>query len=141
MHIHTTTIAAQRGLGTAQLSEIELLGEKIQDIAVRDFKQSAIAVGLIRKNIPAFLHGFIQWQLVLVPRIFQKKCTACEECVDICPVQAFTGARFNPSEPRTARFNAHLCSDYSKKRKEKIGEGLCGLCVYICPHGKSGRNE
>jgi uncharacterized Fe-S center protein len=61
------------------------VGEKIQDVVVKDFKQSAIAVGLIHKKIPAFLHGFIQWQLVLIPRIVQKKCTKCQECVNICP--------------------------------------------------------
>ena len=88
MQIHTTTIAAQRGLGTARIAEMELLGEKIPDIEAKDFKQSAIAVGLIRKNIPAFLHGFIQWQLVLIPSVLPKKCTACEECVDICPTKA-----------------------------------------------------
>ncbi len=88
MQVRTTAFASQRELGTARLEEMELLGEKIQDIEVKDFKQSAIAVGLIRKNIPAFLHGFIQWQLVLSPRVLQKKCAACEECVDICPTGA-----------------------------------------------------
>jgi uncharacterized protein (DUF362 family) len=60
MQVPTTIDAAQRELGTAQMAEIEILGEKIQDVAVKDFKQSAIAVGLINKKIPAFLHGFIQ---------------------------------------------------------------------------------
>ncbi len=88
LQIPTTIDASQRGLGTAQMKEIEIRGEKIQDVAVKDFKKSAIAIGLIQKKIPAFLHGFIQWQLVLIPRVLQKKCTACRECVDICPKEA-----------------------------------------------------
>jgi len=68
-----------------------------------------------------------------------EKCYDCIECVEICPVKAFTGAKFNPSEPREVRFNAKLCRDYTEKRKEKLGEGLCGLCVYICPYGKSSK--
>lgn len=69
------------------------------------------------------------------------KCYDCTKCVDICPVKAFTGARFNPSEPREARFKAHLCRNYSEKRREKLGEGICGLCVYICPYGRSSKNR
>jgi epoxyqueuosine reductase len=65
-----------------------------------------------------------------------ENCKDCRACIDICPVKAFTGASFNPSEPRETRFNAHLCDAYMKKRREELGEDLCGLCVYICPHGR-----
>jgi len=61
-------------------------------------------------------------------------CSECDECVKICPVTAFTGAPFNPLEPREVRFNAHLCNDYMEQRAGPLGkEGLCGLCVYVCP--------
>lgn len=63
------------------------------------------------------------------------RCGECRECVDKCPSKAIIGVPFNPSEPRDARFNAHLCHEYSEKREREIGEGLCGLCVYICPYG------
>jgi uncharacterized protein (DUF362 family)/Pyruvate/2-oxoacid:ferredoxin oxidoreductase delta subunit len=88
MQVLTTIHAAQRGLGIAKLQEIEVLGENIQDTEIKDFKQSAIAEGLIKKFVPAFLHGFIQWQLVLIPKVLSKKCTACEECAKICPTGA-----------------------------------------------------
>ncbi|MGQ9469601.1 MAG: 4Fe-4S double cluster binding domain-containing protein [Nitrososphaerales archaeon] len=67
------------------------------------------------------------------------KCNDCRACIDICPVKAFTGASFNPSEPRESRFNAHLCNSYSKEIKEKLGEELWGLCVYACPYAQSKR--
>ena len=61
-------------------------------------------------------------------------CGVCDACVRICPVMAFTGVYFNPSEPREVRFNAYLCYSYMAKRAGPFGEeGLCGLCVYICP--------
>jgi epoxyqueuosine reductase QueG len=67
-----------------------------------------------------------------------EKCNDCRKCMSICPAKAFTGASFNPSEPREVRFNAHSCRSYRKKREEKLGEGfLCGLCVYVCPYGRS----
>jgi epoxyqueuosine reductase QueG len=63
-------------------------------------------------------------------------CKDCSACVDICPAKAFTGVTFNPSEPREIRFNAVLCNNYVKKMQRNLGESLCGLCVYICPHGR-----
>ena len=64
-------------------------------------------------------------------------CEDCRKCVDVCPVNAFTGVSFNLSEPRDVRFRAHLCRDYTQRRAQLLGEGICGLCVYICPHGAS----
>ena len=63
-------------------------------------------------------------------------CKDCIECIRICPVHAFTGKSFDPSDKREARYNARLCDEYFYKRKDKFGEGLCGLCVYICPYGR-----
>jgi epoxyqueuosine reductase len=66
------------------------------------------------------------------------QCGDCRECVDICPVHAFTGRAFDPAEPREARYDAHKCKQYTDGRQQRIGEGLCGLCVYACPHGRRG---
>lgn len=65
-----------------------------------------------------------------------EQCGKCDQCVKICPVQAFTGTAFKDSEPREARYNAHLCAQYIDKRQAIIGDGLCGLCVNACPYGK-----
>lgn len=66
-------------------------------------------------------------------------CGDCRRCVEACPVKAITGRPFNPKEPRDLRLRAHLCSDYSERRARLIGEGLCGLCVHVCPYGWRGR--
>jgi epoxyqueuosine reductase len=63
------------------------------------------------------------------------RCGDCRKCVEVCPVGAFAGVTFDPSQPRDVRFRAYLCKDYSDRRARFLGEGLCGLCVYICPYG------
>lgn len=63
-------------------------------------------------------------------------CGDCTECVDICPVSAFTGRLFREDEPREARYDARKCEAYFN-RMEKDGKmAVCGMCLYICPHGK-----
>lgn len=64
-------------------------------------------------------------------------CGDCRQCVDACPVNAFTGRAFNPAEPRETRFDARKCEDYVAAMTTKTGcYFLCGLCVAACPHGK-----
>jgi epoxyqueuosine reductase len=63
-------------------------------------------------------------------------CADCTDCVDICPVSAFTGEPFHENEPREVRYDAKKCERYIKKLEKKEPLAVCGLCVYICPHGK-----
>jgi epoxyqueuosine reductase len=67
----------------------------------------------------------------------EARCGDCQECVEICPPGAFTGQPFRPEEPREARFDAHKCERYFDEMKESTGLAVCGLCLYVCPHGKS----
>jgi epoxyqueuosine reductase len=69
----------------------------------------------------------------------ETRCGQCRECVDICPIKAFTGQPFRPQEPRAARFDAGKCDGYFSKMREKDAEtAVCGLCLYVCPFGKKG---
>lgn len=85
MNIYTTNDAHERGLGIGEIEKIEIAGEDIRDVEVRDFKHSAVAIGLMRRKIPSFLYAHIQSQLTLIPEVTMDKCTACMECINICP--------------------------------------------------------
>lgn len=57
-----------------------------------------------------------------------KKCGKCQKCVDNCPVKAFRGVEFRPSDPVEIRFNTRTCADYRRNSS-------CGMCVAKCPIG------
>ena len=86
----------------------------------------------------------VRWATVLTDapleptgRPSEEKCGECTECVTICPVQAFTGRPFHPSEPREARYDAAKCDRYFDSLKKVDAESaVCGLCLYICPVGR-----
>jgi epoxyqueuosine reductase len=65
----------------------------------------------------------------------EQKCGDCMECVNICPVHAYTGRNYVEGEPREVRFDARKCESYISAGSGKP-EKACGLCVYACPHGR-----
>jgi epoxyqueuosine reductase len=67
----------------------------------------------------------------------EERCGTCQKCVEICPVQAFTGRSFREQESREVRYDASKCDRYFEKMKEKKpGLEVCGLCLYVCPYGR-----
>jgi epoxyqueuosine reductase QueG len=64
------------------------------------------------------------------------RCGDCQKCTEICPVQAISGRSFDQDEPRQVRFNAPKCDSYRSGVKSATGYPTCGLCLFICPHGK-----
>ncbi|HVO78132.1 MAG TPA: 4Fe-4S double cluster binding domain-containing protein, partial [Methanomassiliicoccales archaeon] len=66
----------------------------------------------------------------------EQRCGDCHECVDACPVKAFTGRNFVETEPRESRFDARACERYFDQMESEGKVPVCGLCLYSCPHGK-----
>jgi epoxyqueuosine reductase len=86
----------------------------------------------------------VRWATVLTDaplpasgKKIKNRCGTCQQCVEICPVHAFSGAAFNPLEPREKRYDAGMCENYFTSMREKDKESaVCGMCLYICPFGK-----
>lgn len=74
--------------------------------------------------------------LAITGERLDERCGACVQCVEICPVRAFTGRAFRDDEPREARYDAGKCDRYFAKMREKDAQAaVCGLCLYVCPYG------
>ncbi|NIO49664.1 MAG: DUF362 domain-containing protein [Candidatus Aminicenantes bacterium] len=126
MNIFTTQNAHERGLGIGKIEKIEIAGEDISGVEVRNFKHSAVAAGFIKRKIPSFLHGFVQSQLTLAPRIVMNKCTLCVECVNICPKGA---ARFDGDSvwiDRGRCIHCMCCHEVCRFQAIKLGQRPLG---------------
>ena len=88
--VNTTRFAAARGLGIADLSRIEVLGEWVESVAVADFRLPAAASGAVMKRVPRALGRFGASQVSPQPHVKKKDCTACGQCVKACPTGAVT---------------------------------------------------
>ncbi len=66
----------------------------------------------------------------------EEKCGGCTACVDICPVSAFTGRNYCVEDPREVRYDARKCERYFDEMKANGKMAVCGMCLYVCPHGR-----
>jgi epoxyqueuosine reductase QueG len=71
----------------------------------------------------------------------EPQCGKCTACVDICPKHAFSGRMFSPDEPRELRFDAAACDRYFKEMEKEKGVAVCGLCLWVCPHGRKAKKQ
>lgn len=111
------TKAEQKKLGTTNLENVEILGEKIEDV-FHEFKRPkrrSISVPL-----PRWLSNYIG-DTIFKPTVkFNSKCKLCNTCWSNCPTGAIT---------RPNLFKKVTTPKWNKKKC--IG---CYCCVELCPH-------
>jgi len=86
--VETTRFASERGLGVADLDRIEIVGERIADAAVPDFKLPATVARRFLRRVPPFASALGARWLSPWPRVVRSRCTGCRECARICPTGA-----------------------------------------------------
>ncbi|GAI58779.1 unnamed protein product, partial [marine sediment metagenome] len=75
MDIHTTRYSDERGLGIGNLQNIEVIGERIDDVMVADFKPPAGVTNALARRMPRVLPRFILDQLSIKPSVIEHRCT------------------------------------------------------------------
>jgi ferredoxin len=88
--IYTTKHATGRRLGIGSLQDIEILGERLEDVTVSDFKLPAGVTSVLTRKVPRHLARRLLSHLSVRPRIVASNCTGCYECENVCPVSAIS---------------------------------------------------
>ncbi len=103
MDIHTTRYSDERGLGIGNLENIEVIGERIDDVTVPDFKPPTSAIDTLSRKLPRGLPRFILRQFSIKPSVIEHRCSGCSECKKICPVGAISVGG------KTAKIDDSMC--------------------------------
>lgn len=84
--------AYERELGTADIKNINVVGEEISKVSVPDFKKpSSSAQDFASKYIPNFLLAkMFDNSCTSVSTIYEPNCTRCYECIKNCPSKAMS---------------------------------------------------
>ncbi len=116
MNVFTTRYSDERGLGVGNLRNIEVVGERMGDVAIHDFRLPASSTNVLVGRVPRFLSRFLLGQMSIKPRIIERQCTGCFECERVCPAAAIS------ISGKTVRINQGICIQ-------------CMCCHEVCRFG------
>ena len=71
----------------------------------------------------------------------ESNCGSCKICVNACPAKAIEGKLWTFGAKREDIYDADKCHEYLKIQEKRVGETICGICVAVCPYGKSKKRE
>lgn len=84
--VPTVERSIARGLCPADYRELTLVGDRLEDFAVPDFKAPAVKlVNPLRGNVPAFMRHFVNRWGQPYPEFLHEKCIRCGDCARSCP--------------------------------------------------------
>jgi uncharacterized protein (DUF362 family)/Pyruvate/2-oxoacid:ferredoxin oxidoreductase delta subunit len=109
--IDTCRLAAERGLGTADPADIELVGDDHEELAIEPFRKPRSD---LTRLVPTPLVHLLRRFIYTRPRIIAARCTNCGTCVRHCPTDALI------ADQPTPRFEPSRCVS-------------CLCCHELCP--------
>lgn len=115
LHVPVLSIAAERGLGTVNEDEIEIVGVPIAEVRDAGFKIEHRPIHPFFQKRTASVLSHIA---VPKPYIDHKKCIACGVCVTVCPTK--------PKSLSRSRADEVPVYDYSRCIR-------CYCCQELCP--------
>jgi len=107
-------VAIEKDYGFGKLEQIDILGERLEDVRVVDFKLPQKEE--VFERMPNIFKKFLKTQLTIHPIINQKECENCEMCLRTCPMNCIS------SENGKLKIDEHNCIQ-------------CLCCLEICPKG------
>ena len=105
--------ARRRGAGEADINNIEVVGESIENAKIKDFKLPMTAHRI--NLLPDFLANIAARAIDFKPVIDEKLCKKCGVCKDSCPAKAIIISE------ETSRIDNKVCV-------------RCFCCHEVCPH-------
>lgn len=90
MEVSTIRAAVSRGLIKEDMSDVRILGDRLEDFVVRDFKKpstqpAGMASGGLRTMINLLMKPYS-----FRPKMISGRCTGCQKCYNVCPKDAIT---------------------------------------------------
>jgi ferredoxin len=117
-------------LGIGDLSRIDIVGEKFEDLAVNDFK---LPVTFTRAAMNRAPHGPVKYILEQIsprPRVKKKNCTACGKCVKACPTGAATIVGENAAIDAKRCIRCMCCHEVCRFNAIYLGRPFFGKVTY-----------
>jgi len=110
--ILTTKEAVERGLGVGDIAEIEVCGERLEEVCQKPF---ILPVSSKRRMLPESMLNFMRRFIHYYPVVRQDVCVRCGACIEVCPQKIIS------------KQGGKIVIDYSKCIS-------CFCCQEACPN-------
>ncbi|MEK6645341.1 MAG: DUF362 domain-containing protein [Candidatus Firestonebacteria bacterium] len=117
MKIDTIRVASEQDLGVADLKNIEVVGESLDAVIIKDFK---MPFTVWKSRIPEFIKRFYWRQIKIKPYMDEKICTKCGTCAKICPVSAIKWVKGYPKVDYKKCIECLCCSELCKYKAVEL---------------------
>ena len=125
--------AEKRGMQPHRIEQVELVGAKLDELRVPNFKLPATILSGLGSKSMALFGPVIQNALTLRPEVITDRCVGCGFCRDACPVQVIAmvekRAVINPKHC----IRCYCCHEMCPEKAVELKQGI--LYRFIKPAG------
>lgn len=112
----TTEVAGQKGVGVANIKDIDISGERVRDVRISNFKLPPVMEIEWGRKYLAPVKRIMKNSLTSRPVEVQDICTLCASCIEVCPADIIT------IKKGRLKFDYRRCIS-------------CFCCQEVCPEG------
>ena len=119
--VDTVREAVERGLVCANPSELDIKGENIDKLIIKDFKKPESHFNLLKLlSLPPVLDRGVKKLLAARPVINYDECIGCGKCAECCPPQAMDMSKGKPEIDGQKCIKCFCCQELCPKQAVKI---------------------
>lgn len=106
--VATTHLAGKRGLGETRMSKIEIFGETLEAVRIKNY---VLPSNHVLFYLPKWLLRWLGRFLWVKPRTDLSRCTGCSVCAEACPVDAIKMEKGIPITDYGTCINCLCCNE------------------------------
>lgn len=121
LEVPTVQRSVERKLISKDFTDINVLGEKIEDKIITDYKiPTTKSISFLRGMVPKSIEVFVNKKLAGKPIVVNNKCIGCGECSRVCPPQVINMENKLPNIDLDVCIRCFCCHELCPKKAIKV---------------------
>lgn len=123
--VDTVREAIERGLTVESADKLEILGEALEPLVIKDFVKPESHFDLLKLvSLPASINAWLVNALASKPKMKYDECIKCGECARCCPPKAIDMSKGKPVIDEKKCIKCFCCQELCPKKAVKIERPL-----------------